>query len=232
MPPLPTTDFVGGVPDVEALATQGPDEAYGRLAASKVMRRLREQMVHEPLSLADAVKILGDAAASGAVDRRTTLRLLEQGARAQRGRDRFLPLRVHLFHRAQSGVWACINPGCRGRGGTPLDTPDWPHGRAFAHEVERCTDCGSAAFEVTRCTNCETPFLSAEETEDGLLRPARHVRDIDEFAQDVEPAPPDDDRAEGEPESESVGEAAKRLIVRPGLAGTEAVSVDPKPARV
>jgi hypothetical protein len=226
VPPLSTTSPKMALPDPHRLVHMSPEEAYSCLAASEPMRRLRHAMTREPVRLADAVARLGRDSDSGAQpDSSQVLSLLEQAAGAQHNDDRFMPLRVHLFHRAQSGIWACINPYCSGRYGTSLDTAEWPYGRAFTHEIERCTACGSLALELVRCSQCGEPFLTGEETEDGILQPVREVSERDEFAQDVEPA---DDAVDliGVRDGSTATLASRRLVARSGSPGTETIWID------
>jgi hypothetical protein len=103
------------LPAIETLSAMTAADAYVRLAASAPMRRLRDKMAVGPVTLTMVERTLGDPGSPP--ERRIALGFLDQAARAECRSDSFLPLRVHLFHRAQSGIWACINPECSGRTG-------------------------------------------------------------------------------------------------------------------
>lgn len=159
-----------------------------------------------------------------------TLALVEQAGRARAAGDAFLPLRLHLFHRAQPGFWACVDPACPGRTGTPLDHPDWRYGAVFAHETERCHACDAPTFEIAACSECGALVLMAEEDENGNLRTWQSSENVDEFAQDVDP--PEADDTEAEQEARPAARLARRLIVDPMHPDTTRGWLDRKEARL
>jgi hypothetical protein len=129
----------------------------------------------------------------------------------------FLPIRLHLFHRAQTGIWACLDPACPGRGGTRLDHVDWSFGALLTRDAPRCGSCGGLTLQVLLCNDCGAPFLEA--SGDGALTSItrHHAPDrVDEFeAEAEEDAPP-----EGQEEDEDAAPAPDRfLLARPGLRG-------------
>ena len=103
-------------------------------------------------------------------------------------RTPFLPLRLHLFHRAQAGVFACLDPSCRGRVGTPLDRPEWPFGAVYERDTARCATCGGRTLEVLVCDECGHAVLEAAlDASHSRLDRWREVTEIDEFAVDQDP---------------------------------------------
>ncbi|CAO3444054.1 DEAD/DEAH box helicase [Azospirillum largimobile] len=230
------------LPDADAdspaeLAVLSPEEAFARLTADPAMRELRRRLVDAPMKLSDAAGIvLGRRAepAGDAARRERALAMIEQAGRARAGGHPFLPLRLHLFHRAQAGFGACVNPGCPGRAGTPLDTPAWRYGAVFAHETERCPHCNTPVFEIVACTDCGVPLLMAEETEDGTLRACRTLEGVDEFSQDIDPptAEGDGDGDGGEDGDDAAIALARRLIVDPSHPDAKRVWLDGTQSRL
>ena len=137
--------------------------------------------------------------------------LLERGATARRNDDVFLPVRVHLFHRAQRGLWACVNSACPGRDRTIGD--GWDFGAISPNRRTRCEHCELPVFELVACGECGQDYLSAEETFSGdtgehRLLPHIETEDIDEFQLEVDPDDDDDGRDDEAPASSAV----RRLI--------------------
>lgn len=62
-----------------------------------------------------------------------------------------LPLRAHLFARAQAGLWACIN--AQSCPGAP-EQDDPRVGALFASPAAACHHCGSRVLELLYCTEC------------------------------------------------------------------------------
>lgn len=61
-----------------------------------------------------------------------------------------LPLRAHVFARAQAGLWACINPECSEA--PPQDDPRI--GALHAAPAAACEHCGARVLELLYCTEC------------------------------------------------------------------------------
>jgi len=144
-----------------------------------------------PRGLAELSANFGDDVVT-LIDRAATAR--DTGGRP------FLPVRAHLFQRAHGGVWACINPGCHGRQGSALDSPEWPYGRAFEKDIPRCKACGALTLEVRQCVNCGMAAL--EGTIDGAatrLERRRAEEAIDEFRADAEVGDDEDEDAAASP---------------------------------
>ena len=102
----------------------------------------------------------------------------------------FLPLRVHLFHRAQSGLWACVNETCAGPSQLGPE-PGWGFGSLFTTRRTNCEHCSFPVFELVVCGECGEHYLAAEETvspTDGIrqLVPRSAPADIDEFELDID----------------------------------------------
>ncbi|WP_189347414.1 MULTISPECIES: DEAD/DEAH box helicase [unclassified Mesorhizobium] len=87
-------------------------------------------------------------------------------ALASAGGDSILPVRLHLFHRTLSGLWACVNPTCPGRPAAS-EAADWHFGAVFLESREHCSHCGSLVLEWAYCIQCGDGALKAEETADG-----------------------------------------------------------------
>ena len=124
--------------------------------------------------------------------------LLTACARAKRpgGGEAFIPVRVHLFERTFSGLWACCDSACpeRPRG----EENDWSFGKVFADPRESCDACGSLVLEARICRACGAEMLTAEETDgsgDGVRRlraPAPEEVD-DDFALELDLPNSDED---------------------------------------
>jgi ATP-dependent helicase YprA (DUF1998 family) len=117
--------------------------------------------------------------------------LLAACARAKRAADAqvFLPVRLHVFERTLSGLWACCDRNCRER---PQSEPaDWNFGKIFLDRTEFCDACGSAVLEVRICQACGMETLAAEEVDTPtgtgrrLRTPTPEVRD-DDFALELD----------------------------------------------
>jgi hypothetical protein len=100
-------------------------------------------------------------------------------ARARRGDEALLPLRVHAFARSVAGLWSCINSSCPGK------PEDWAFGAVHPEAVERCHHCGSVVLQVLVCRSCGEPALEAVEAKNHIVQKER-ITDLDEFAQDTD----------------------------------------------
>jgi DEAD/DEAH box helicase domain-containing protein len=68
-----------------------------------------------------------------------------------------LPLRMHLFFRNLTGLWACADPACTKAPSLPTDPPR-PVGKLYAHPRLRC-DCGSTVLDLVVCQACGEVYL-------------------------------------------------------------------------
>lgn len=88
-------------------------------------------------------------------------RVLETIANA--GEVETLPLRAHVFSRAQAGLWACINAECKE---APLQ--DDPRiGALHSAPAAACEHCGSRVLELLYCTECGDVSLGGYAHRDG-----------------------------------------------------------------
>ena len=205
VPPLPPPESQkspGGLADPQA------DQSYGVLCHNAAARAIRARLAEEPATL----KALRKEAGLGV---REMTALLEQASTARRNDESFLPLRVHLFHRTQRGLWACVNASCDGRD-TSLGS-DWSHGVIYPHRRTHCERCGYPVFEVVACGECGQDYLSAQETFSGdtgeqKLIPLLEEADVDEFQLEV-----DFDDGDGGDDEPSESSSVRRLICGHGL---------------
>ena len=181
------------------------DALWDRLAPHPRLRRVRAAMRDGGVGLGEAARLLGhDGDGVG------TLRILEAAAQAidpQTG-VALAPWRLHVFHRAQGGLWTCVDPDCSQRGDAlKAEGADWPFGQIFLSERERC-GCGAPVLEIAACDECGTPWLRAEVTNQGahrVLRQARNGGADDDYILDVEPEDAADDAGPMLSESVVVG---------------------------
>lgn len=61
-----------------------------------------------------------------------------------------LPLRAHIFARAQAGLWACVDPECPAA--PPQDDPRI--GALHESPAAACEHCGARVLELLYCTEC------------------------------------------------------------------------------
>lgn len=70
-----------------------------------------------------------------------------------------VPTRVHAMFRGVHGLYACLNPRCRGRQEKPGEEATM--GKLFSVPQIRCDECGSRVFELASCRSCGTPYVVA-----------------------------------------------------------------------
>jgi DEAD/DEAH box helicase domain-containing protein len=131
-----------------------------------------------------------------------------------RANNPLLPLRVHKFMRAVSGLWSCLNPSCTGERPT-----EWPFGALAFERAERCGHCHAPLFEISDCRDCGEPYLGAFDR-GGLLAPAATAPDLDEFAAASER---EDETSLGEDEEGSASVASAMTPGRLRLIATRAI---------
>lgn len=174
-----------------------PVAAGMSLARSARFRALRRKLSNSPMTLTEVTEnLFGSDARADPVARASAVDIVDLASQTRFDGRRLLPLRLHLFHRGQPGLWACVDPACSGRPRTALDCAEWAFGQVLIEQAERCPACGSPTFEIAACTECSTPVLLAEETDMGILQSRRHLSDEDEFSQDVDAPEPDPDSEE------------------------------------
>ncbi|MEE4208280.1 MAG: DEAD/DEAH box helicase, partial [Parvularcula sp.] len=180
------------------------------------IRKIRQAMRSGGISLREAGRILG----RDPEDRSTaagTVKLLEAAAQARDPKTgvSLSPWRLHVFHRAQGGLWACIDPACPERGDAlTQEDADWPFGQVHLSNREHC-GCGAPVYEIGACDECGTPWLLADVVNEGahrFLRPASD-RDIDdEYVLDVEP--------EGDDAETPARSVSERVVIGAPVQGT------------
>ena len=203
VPPLPP---LNPSQTTEALDDLHTDQLYDALCHDSAARSIRTRLEKEPVTL----KVLQE---QSGLDLKTVTALLEKASTARRKDEVFLPLRVHLFHRAQRGLWACVNASCNGRDTALGD--GWAFGALFPQRHTQCEHCGYPVFELVVCGECGQDYLSAKETFSGetgeqKLTPYIEEADVDEFQLEIDP----DEDDEGEPAAPSV---IRRLICGHGF---------------
>ncbi|ATI42062.1 hypothetical protein CBW24_08610 [Pacificitalea manganoxidans] len=214
-------EVIEGQERAPRLPPEGPDETlepdempsahdalWRKLAPNPRLREVRTAMRDRGIGLRAAAALMGREG-----DTEGALRLLEAAAQAIDPDTgvALAPWRLHVFHRAQGGLWTCVDPECCKRDEALLqEDGDWPFGRIHFAERDRC-DCGAPVFEIAACDECGTPWLRAEVANEGphrVLRPARGTGIDDDYILDVEP---EDDS--GEPAAPLLSES---VIVGPG----------------
>ena len=193
IPTLPdlTTNAEYSVDQLE-LMTSG--EAYDVLCHMPVMRNLRQKLSKYPLTITEIAQhiFVGENNLTSKHKGYVT-RLVDVATNSFPDglsiKEAFFPVRVHLFHRAQRGLWACIDPDCNHKKGTALEG-DWPFGKVFVEERESCLDgCSSPVYELTHCKECKEPSLAATIFSDAnanrIVIPREHD-DVDDYFGDIE----------------------------------------------
>lgn len=214
VPPLPESlsQGQGSLCSLQELDRMEDEPLFEALAASPRMRTLREHLGKGRAQVTEVRETLGLKSESEA------LPWLDTVSRAWRSvtrdgvveREYFLPLRGHFFLRTQTGLWACIDPQCKGRAGTPLEGSDWPFGKTFLERRTHCDapGCGGAVYDVVFCSGCGHAYLCADFVNERLV-----------------PALPSDVEADAEEEEEADDASTQparraRLIVGPvGIEG-------------
>ncbi len=125
-----------------------------------------------------------------------TLAFLDFASLAKKDDGFFLPLKMHLFQKEFSGIWACCNPECKCKQDS-LKNEYWKFGKVYfekdlkSQKVELegkiydayLCDCGHSIYQLVSCRNCGQLHLAAkfEGDEDGeriLLRMPKLASDI------------------------------------------------------
>ena len=185
------------------------DELYNVLCNHPAARETHSQLSKGPITLKKLREGIG-------LEYGETIKLLEKAAMARRNGTPFLPLRVHLFHRTQSGLWACVNPACSGLD-PGLNEENWGFGALFPSRRTTCVHCSYPVFELVMCGECGQEYLSAMEefsAEIGVqtLKPYLEQESIDEFQLEVDRE--DEDYEEERPLASTV---SRRLVCGKGF---------------
>ena len=187
IPPLPQLEPAQTIDTLDGLQAE---ELYAALCHHPIARTIRTRLAQKPTTLTALQQESG-------VDVEVVTTLLEKGSTARCNDEAFLPVRVHLFHRAQRGLWACVNVACSGREGAISD--GWDFGAIFPHRRTHCEHCEFPVFELVVCRECRQDYLSAKEmfsgeTGEQKLVPYAEETNIDEFQ--LETDPDEDDEVE------------------------------------
>ena len=171
-----------------------PRTLWTHLAPHPRIHQLKREVSNGGATLSYATDVL--FAPSSDADRRSdTHTILDAAARArcpQTGR-RLLPWRAHVFHRAQGGLWVCVDPLCPNMDPElAAEGSDWGFGAVWLRQRDRC-QCDAPVFELVVCNECGTPHLEAgyEAGASARLVPHRAI-ETDDFAVDAEPEAADD----------------------------------------
>ncbi|RRO11330.1 DEAD/DEAH box helicase [Pectobacterium aquaticum] len=194
VPELP--EYTGEVPPLSVSELEALDSgtAYDTLSQMTLILSLRKRLVDEgPKTLREIAAHLNPNVEASQIDGQmlnSALRIIDVATDAHpNGDDKteaLLPIRAHLFHRSQRGIWACINPECSGKHGTYLDEY-WAFGRVYLDEHQICSYCDHPVFELSHCSSCNEPTLNAVRyLGDGqvFFRP-RELDTLDDYAEDV-----------------------------------------------
>lgn len=200
VPPLPPLDRKHQSHSIEMPQA---DQLFRKLCNTPEARSMRNQLAKGPTTLKSLQK-------ESSLDVNEVITLLEQASNARRDEEAFLPLRIHLFHRTQRGLWACINNSCTGRFKQATEN-SWDFGAIFPERREYCEFCEHPVYEVVVCAECGQDYLSAEEefsadTGKSELKPWVDETSLDEFQLEAETEDDDEEYEEIAPQT------SRRLI--------------------
>ena len=182
VPPLPPLDPIQTVTSLDGLQA---DALFPALSHHPAARLIRAKVANEPTTLNRLRQETG-------LDFAAATTLLERASTARYQDEAFLPLRIHLFHRTQHGLWACVNASCTGRDARCPVGGNWHFGAIFTQRLTQCASCCYPVFELVTCGECGQEYLSAaEETLSGdlvktQLNPYVEETEIDEFQLEVD----------------------------------------------
>ncbi len=80
-------------------------------------------------------------------------------ARSKSGEPGLIPSRIHAIFRGLQGLYACLNPCCKGRQAGAGEQAAL--GKLFTTSQISCDACGARVFELASCRKCGTPYLQA-----------------------------------------------------------------------
>ena len=179
---VPELPPMNAEPAPEDLGSLAPEALYTALCDHRAARAVRRRLEKEPATL-KALRKTSD------LDPSEITSILEKASTARKDDEAFLPVRVHLFHRAQRGLWACVNAACSGR--DPSIGNTWDFGAIFPSRRTSCEHCNFPVFELVACGDCGQDYLSAQEefsaeANEQKLVPYIEVEDVDEFQLEVD----------------------------------------------
>lgn len=182
------------VGDLKSKAEAGKyDALWADLEDHPRVLTLRHALKQKGLTLKRISQILFDSVEQTAASQS----ILDAAALAEKKGEKLLPWRAHLFHRAQGGVWACVNPDCTHRDAELADPEaNWPFGSVHMAPKSRC-ECGFPVYEIVSCKDCGTVHL------EGQLNTGVRARlespqqgESDDYLLDLEPDGADDQGGE------------------------------------
>ena len=236
-PTLPLVRPDAKLPSAEALGEPDPEELFDRLGSTPDFVRGFAEITRGPISLKRWCEAIGtDNADLGTA-------VLRAGARAEKGGERLLPLRIHAFHRSQPGAWACLNPSCSGRTGTALEDESWHFGSVHLERSDLCPHCSSPMLEVKYCSACEQVSLAAQKNPDRQgrewLSALPNEEDEDDFFSPLEgldqqaPDPADDTDEDAAPPAQSFDQVSREVLVAPASASFGSIQhVNPESGQI
>ena len=182
VPPLPAA--TGPPPSISTLRSMASAERFTALCNHPGARALRQGLAQRAETLAALRQTAGASEETASL-----LGLSSTVVRGERTEEAFLPLRVHLFHRTQRGLWACVNRNCSGVENTALRS--WGFGALFTERRTHCQHCDAAVFDLVVCADCGQHYLQAAENfcatnNRSVLQQCAEDPNIDEFRLDVE----------------------------------------------
>lgn len=188
-----------------------PHSAFEQLSTNLIVQEQVAELTRGPRAWSTVARELGK---TGAPPEALALAL----ARAEKGGERLLPLRIHAFHRAVPGLWTCLNPECTDK------VEGWPFGGILADGLDKCPACQCRVLPVVTCRSCGEPFLDVVEENRNLL-PRDEAEREDDYARDTE----EESAASSEEEvARSAAPGIYRLVATRLLNHARPLHVDPK----
>ena len=202
---------------------ESTDQLWNKLARLPQVQLARKSMREGGLTLSEATKIFG-LDPSSPESRKRTMGLLEAMAQAVDPESRLslVPWRLHVFHRAQPGFWACIDGECKHQDSElSAKGSDWPFGQIWTEERKKCA-CGAPVFEIAGCGECGTPWLKASricKSPQEYLQQSQRTDDADEYVLEVEPDDTGEQTASIASQEVLIGSSDRGLVLQ--LANSE-----------
>lgn len=175
-------------------------DRYKKLSGHQISRTIRKELVsgERPKKLSElTVRIFGESQQDDPEANQKTLAWLDVcsntiNKKEDKAGEPFLPLRAHLFHQVQSGLWCCADANCKCKTGTALEIA-WPFGWVYTERRLKCS-CNAPVYELIFCLECNQPHLRACDVNGRLVQPATEI--IDEFSLQVEDEGQEDNRVD------------------------------------
>ncbi|MCZ6803087.1 MAG: DEAD/DEAH box helicase [Proteobacteria bacterium] len=174
--------------DIDELSSLPEKEKFDQVHKNRLARVIRNHISKQPLTLSNVKEIIEKEGQK--IEDQEIIKLLDllSGALNEEKKS-FLPLRVHIFEKTLSGLWACSNKNCDGRVKYNLEHSEWAFGALYLHKQDFCNDCQAPVYDLVACTDCGNEYLIAqEEQREGVynLVPINTGGRIDEFLLDIE----------------------------------------------